>query len=106
MTAVGLIGRDEEVSGLAVLTVYARGDVAVCSKVLQGFTVRRFAVERLIVDFSRFDARGVRGLESVRGELLRMTIVVSLPHHDDLERISKFLNRIVDVYKVEHTFRI
>ena len=29
-----------------------------------------------------------------------------LPDHDDLERIGKFLNRIVDVYKVEHTFRI
>ncbi|MFC5676952.1 hypothetical protein [Aeromicrobium endophyticum] len=102
----GLVLRDEKVSGLVVLTVYARGDAAVSSRVLQGLTLRRFAVERFIVDFSGFDHHSVRGLEDVDGEVLRMTIVVSLPHHDDLERIGKLLNRIVDVYKVEHTFRI
>ncbi|WP_456695668.1 hypothetical protein [Aeromicrobium sp. P5_D10] len=104
--AVGLIRRDEETSGLVVLTVYARGDSAVCGRVLQGFTVRRFAVERFIADFSGFDHRTIRGLEGIGGDVLRMTIVLSLPDHDDLERIGKFLNRIVDVYKVEHTFRI
>ncbi|MFI5429540.1 hypothetical protein [Aeromicrobium sp. UC242_57] len=104
--AMGLVRDDEQVAGLIVLTVYARGDVAVCGRVLQGFTLRRFAVERFIADFSGFDHRLVRGLEDVRGEVLRMTIVVSLPSHDVLERISKFLNRVVDVYKVEHTFRI
>ncbi len=106
MTATGLVRRDEQVSGLAVLTVYARGDAAVCGRVLQGFTLRRFAIERFIADFSDFDHRGTRGLEGVGGDVLRMTVVVSLPDHDDLERIGKFLNRIVDVYKVEHTFRI
>lgn len=106
MTARGLVRRDEQVSGLVVLTVYARSDAAVCGRVLQGFTLRGFAIERFIADFSDFDHRDVRGLESVSGDVLRMTIVVSLPRHDDLERIGKLLNRIVDVYKVEHTFRI
>lgn len=105
MTA-GLVRRDEQASGLAVLTVYARGDIAVCGRVLQGFTVRRLVIERFIADFSGFNHRRIRGLEGVRGEVLRMTIVASLPSPDDLERIGKFLNRIIDVYKVEHTFRI
>ena len=102
----GLVLRDEKVSGLIVLTVYAREDAAVAGRVLQGLTLRRFAIERFIVDFSGFDHRSVRGLEDVGGEVLRMTIVVSVPDHDDVERIGKLLNRIVDVYKVEHTFRI
>jgi acetolactate synthase small subunit len=104
--AAGLVHRDEKVSGLVVLTVYTRGDVAVSSRVLQAFTLRSFAIERFIVDFSGFDHREVKGLEDVPGDVLRMTIVASLPNHDDLERIGKLLNRIVDVYKVEHTFRI
>ena len=104
--AIGLVLRDEKVSGLIVLTVYARGDVALAGRVLQRFTVGSFAIERFIVDFSGFDHREIRGLEDVGGEVLRMTIVVSLPSHHDLERIGKLLNRIVDVYKVEHTFRI
>lgn len=102
----GLVQRDEQVAGLIVLTVYARGDLTVCSRVLQGFTVRRFAVERFIADFSGFDHREVRGLEGVVGDVMRMSIVVSLPHRNDLERIGKFLNRLVDVYKVEHTYRV
>lgn len=105
-TEVGLVRRDEAASGLVVLTVYAREDTAVCGRVLQGFTVRRLAIERFIADFSDFDHRRVKGLEGVRGKVLRITIVASLPNHDDLERIGKFLNRVVDVYKVEHTFRI
>ena len=104
--AAGLVHRDENVSGLVVLTVYARADAAVSSRALQALTLRHFAVERFIVDFSGFDHREVKGLEDLAGDVLRMTIVVSLPRHDDLERIGKLLNRIVDVYKVEHTFRI
>lgn len=104
--AVGRVRRDEGFSGLVVLTVYARRHLAVCGRVLQAFTVQQFAVERFIADFSGFDHREVRGLEGMGGDVLRMTIVVSLPGLDDLERIGKLLNRIVDVYKVEHTFRI
>ena len=101
--AVPLVHRDESASDLVVLTVYARGDVAVVGRVLQGFTVRRLVIQRFVVDFSGFDHREIKGLEDVTGKVLRMTIVVSLPHHDDLERIGKLLNRIVDVYKVERS---
>lgn len=96
---------DEGVSGLVVLTVYAHADLAVCSRVLQAFTVRSFAVERLVADLSRFDHRVVKGLEAVSGTVMRIALVLSLQHEHDLERAVKVLNRIVDVYKVEKTFK-
>ncbi|MCR1781315.1 hypothetical protein KVF89_02110 [Nocardioides carbamazepini] len=95
----------EGVAGLVVLTVYARADLAVCSRVLQTFTVRQFAVERLVADLSRFDHRAVKGLEDVRGPVMRIALVLSLQREDDLERAGKLLNRVVDVYKVEQTFK-
>lgn len=105
-TRVAVAGPDEQASGLVVLTVYARADLAVCSRVLQAFTIRPFTVERVVADLSRFDHREVRGLEDVDGPVMRIALVVSLQRDNDLERVGKLLNRVVDVYKVEQTFRV
>lgn len=105
-TQVAVAGPDEQVAGLVILTVYARADLAVCSRVLQTFTIRRFTVERIVADLSRFDHRAVKGLEDVDGPVMRVALVISLQRDNDLERVGKLLNRIIDVYKVEQTFRV
>jgi hypothetical protein len=105
-TQAGLLSPNDQVAGLAVLMVYARADLAVCSRVLQTLVTRRIAVERLIGDLSRFDHSHIRGLEEVRGPVMRISLVVSLHRSTDLERLVKLLNRVIDVFKVEHTFRL
>jgi hypothetical protein len=103
---VGLVDSDEQVSGLVVLTVYARADLAVCSRILQAATVRRFAVERLIADFSEFDRSEIRGLDRVRERVMRISLVVSVDGDHDVERLGNLLHRMIDVYRIEQTFRV
>ena len=90
---------------MVVVTVYARADLTVCSRILQAVTVRRFAVERLIADLSSFDHSQVRGLDRVRERVMRISLVVSVDGDHDVERLRKLLHRMIDVYRVEQTFR-
>jgi hypothetical protein len=93
----------EGVAGLVILTVHARADLAVCSRVLQALIVRQYAVERLVADLSTFDHRKVSGLESVPGPVMRIVLALSLHRENDLERATRLLDRVVDVYNVEQT---
>jgi acetolactate synthase small subunit len=102
----GLLDPDEHVAGMVVLTVYARADLTVCSRILQAVTVRRFAIERLIADLSSFDHSQVRGLDRVRERVMRISLVVSVDGDHDVERLRKFLHRMIDVYRVEQAFRV
>jgi hypothetical protein len=92
---------DEKVSQLVVLTVYARPSLAVCSRVLQQLIRRRVFVERVMADFSGSDHRGVKGLETLQSPVLRISVVASIADNHELEQITKLINRIVDVYKVQ-----
>lgn len=105
-TRDGILTSDERVASLVVLTILARADPSACARVLQGLALRQVVIEQFVGDFRRFDHREVRGLEYVQDAVMRISVVVSLQHHADLQRLVKLLNRIVDVYKVEHTFRV
>jgi hypothetical protein len=96
---------DEAVAGLVVLTLYAAADLAVCARISQVLSIRRFVVERLVADLSRFDHGKVRGLEGVPGPVMRISLAVSA-EPADVVRLRKLLNRVVDVYRVEDTFRM
>ncbi|KQY55833.1 hypothetical protein ASD11_15135 [Aeromicrobium sp. Root495] len=89
-----------------MLTVYSRRSVTVGCRVLQAVASREFLIERFIADFSNFNHKKVKGLEQVTDDVMRTTVVISLQHPADQDRIGKSLNRVVDVYKVEHTYRI
>ena len=101
-----LTHRDENLSHLVVLTVYAKADVAVCGRILQRLSLHRVVVERIVADFSRFDHRGIRGLEGIESPPVRISVAASIADHHQLERITKALNKLVDVYKIQHTFRL
>ena len=94
---------DEEVAGLVALTVYARAELAVCSRILQTLTVRQYAVERLVADLGGFDHREVPGLERVPGPVMRIGLVLSTHAEGDLDRAGRLLHRIVDVYQVDRS---
>ncbi|MBM7517106.1 hypothetical protein [Nocardioides nitrophenolicus] len=85
------------------LTVYARADLAVCSRVLQTLTVRQYAVARLVADLDAFDHREVPGLERVPGPVMRIGVELAGTHESDLDRAHRLLDRILDVYRVERT---
>jgi len=87
----------------ATLTVYARADLAVCSRVLQLLTVRQYAVARLVADLGGFDHREVPGLERVADPVMRIGLELAVTHESDLERAHRLLDRILDVYQVERT---
>ena len=102
----GLLEPDEQVAGLVVLTVYARADLTVCSRILQAVTVRRFTVERLVADLSSFDHTQVRGLDQIRERVMRISLVASIEGDHEVERLGKLLHRMIDVYRVEQSFRV
>ncbi|WP_406724482.1 hypothetical protein WJ438_07360 [Streptomyces sp. GD-15H] len=106
MKARGTCVADEQAAGLAVLTIYARGDLAVCTRVTQVLTLRQATLERFVADLSRFDHREVRGLEHVRGPVMRLSVVASFDGDHELVQLIRFLGRIIDVYKVEHSVHV
>lgn len=106
MTPRGVLVADEQVSGLVVLTIYTPADLAVCSRILQVLTLRRVRVERFVADCSKFDCSEVRGLGSIREPVMRLSVVVSIEGDLELDQLTKYLNRVIGVYKVEHTFRV
>ena len=101
-----LLEPDEQVARMVEVTVYARADLSVCSRILQAVTVRRFAVERVVADLSSFDHGQVRGLDRVRERVMRVSLVVSVDGDHDVERLGKLLDRMIDVYRVEQTYRV
>jgi len=106
MKTPGICVADERAAALAVLTIYARGDLAVCARVTQVLTLRQATVERFVADLSHFDHREVRGLGHVRGPVMRLSVVASFDGDHDLAQLIRFLNRIIDVYKVEHSVHV
>lgn len=96
---------EEEAASLVVLTVYARHDIAVCTRVLQALTLSRVVTERFVADLSQVDLRRVKGLEHESAPVMRVVLVVSVPEPQDLERLTKVFNRMVDVVKVVHSHR-
>ncbi|WP_235734397.1 hypothetical protein [Nocardioides alcanivorans] len=106
MSLRGVVDADEMVAGLVVFTVYARSDLGVCSRVLQVLALRQARVECFVADCTTFDHTLVRGLTDVSGDVMRLSVVVSIDGDSELDQLTKYLNRVVDVYKVEHDFRI
>lgn len=86
------------------ITVYMRRDTAEVGRVLQILTRLRWDIDRFNANFGSFDTRRVRGLEGIEGPVMRLAIVGVLKHRHEVERITKALNRSVDVYKVIATF--
>jgi hypothetical protein len=106
MTSRGSCVADERAATLVVLTIYARGHLAVCARVTQVLTLRQATVERFVADLNPVDHREVRGPEHVRGPVMRLSVTASFDDDHELSQLTWFLNRIVDVYKVEHSVQI
>lgn len=104
--AVELAPQTEQCAQLVVLTVYARADTSVCGRVLQVLTMRQVVVERLVADFSRFDHSEIKGLADVVEPVMRISVAASVPGERGANQLTKFLNRIVDLYKIEVTLKI
>lgn len=86
------------------ITVYMRRDVAEVGRVLQVLTRLGWEIDRFNANFGPFDVRYVRGLEVPGVPVMRLAIVGALKEKREVERITKALNRMVDVYKVIATF--
>lgn len=100
MRSQGPLAPTEQTSDTVALTIYARPGILVCSRILQILEVRGITVERIVVDFGPCDHGELRGLDLGAGPVMRLSVVASLDGEREIERLTSFLNRVIDVYQV------
>jgi hypothetical protein len=89
-----------DVESPVTLTIYGRPGLEVCSRILQALTMCRVVPQTLVFDFNPPDVDLVRTLAHVDGPVMRLSLTVSLAHGQNVERVIKRINRLVDVYTV------
>jgi acetolactate synthase small subunit len=83
------------------LTVYMNRDVAEVARVLQVLVRLPVQIERFNANLVARDSHPVRSLEAAGGPVMRLAIVATMDSARELERLTKSLNRLVSVYKVQ-----
>jgi acetolactate synthase small subunit len=83
------------------LTVYMSRDIAEVSRVLQALVRLPVQIERFNANLVDKDVSTVRGLEELVAPVMRLAVVATLDGPRQLERVTKSLNRLVSVYKVQ-----
>jgi hypothetical protein len=82
------------------LTVYLRPGLAEVSRVLQSLVLQPITVDRFDAGLRSVDTGKVNGLDALAVPVMRLLVTGSVASSGDLERVTKRLNRLVDVYKV------
>lgn len=83
------------------LTVHMSRDIAEVSRVLQALVKLPVRIERFNANLVGRDVSDVRGLEALGTPVMRLAVVATIDGPRQLERVTKSLNRLVSVYKVQ-----
>lgn len=82
-------------------TVYMDRDIAEVSRLLQVLVRLPVQIERFNANLVARDFRSVRNLEAEGAPVMRLAVVATMDSARELERVTKCLNRLISVYKVQ-----
>lgn len=86
------------------ITVYMRPDVNELARVLRLVGQSDLVLEKFNANFVPFDPQHVNGLDRLDAQLMRVVIIGTSRSSLAVERLTKRLNRLIDVYKIVVAF--